>query len=53
MATLLMKELEVENDENQKKVFREASQKLIHGIENGYRLNLHLERFLASLVCSS
>ena len=53
MATLLMKELEVEDDENQKKVFREASQKLIHGIENGYRLNLHLERFLASLVCSS
>jgi hypothetical protein len=52
IATLLMKELEVKEDERQKTVFREASQKLIDGIENGYRLNLHLERFLASLVSS-
>lgn len=53
MATLLMREMEDEEDEGQKKVFTEASQKLIDGVENGYRLNLHLERFLATLVCLS
>lgn len=51
IATLIMKELELPNNPQQKKCFCEASKKLIDGIENGYRLNLHLELFLATLVC--
>ena len=51
IATLIMKELEMPNNPKQNKCFCEASKKLIDGIENGYRLNLHLELFLATLVC--
>ena len=51
IATLIMKEMEIPNDLKQKRCFCEASKKLIDGIENGYRLNLHLELFLATLVC--
>ena len=49
---MIMKELELPGNGEQKKNFCEASKKLIDGIENGYRLNLHLELFLASLVIS-
>ena len=52
IATMIMKELELPGNSEQKKNFCEASKKLIDGIENGYRLNLHLELFLASLVIS-
>lgn len=52
IATQIMKELELPTNPKQKKCFCEASKKLIDGIENGYRLNLHLELFLATLVCS-
>lgn len=51
IATVIMKELEMPNNPKQNKCFCEASKKLIDGIENGYRLNLHLELFLATLGC--
>ena len=51
IATQIMKELELPNNTKQKLCFRDASKKLIDGVENGYRLNLHLELFLATLVC--
>ena len=50
MAMMILEELE-RKSKCSKLMAAQAIKKLIDGIENGYRLNLHLEMFLASVAC--